>query len=458
MLYKKYLILLLFINLTLKHLFSQDYFCKKNYYIHLVKFSLIEKDHQQEYTFLENGIPKFLFSFLRSKFFIKSELIPDLISNLNPYQKQCDKYILANLILNSDASINFDKNKNIKSQLKNQLLNLNADSILTGIIFIKDTIDIEFYYFNIYNNQFITKKISITKENPYHQENLLKFKEIADFFLSEITKNNIHKYYIKTSLKDYQVYVNDISYGKNLKDLSLPEGEFKISIYHDNCKQEYFSSHITNSMINFECLNISKKTLEIISSPENSEVYVDEKLVGKTPLKIELPLNIYRIRISKQGYIDKNIIINLKKETNKKLNITLREGNNEDYYYKKHYAISNWTYYDLSFGLTIQSLFFAGGWAYANIQKEKVLDSIRSPIIPNYYVNPLELSLIQYVIIEHARKKSLYWHRQSQIYGGLGILSLLSAGYFLYKGISIDLEKGYEIGNTNIKFQLSFQF
>jgi len=199
----------------------------------------------------------------------------------------------------------------------------------------------------------------------------------------------------------------------------------------------------------------------IDSEPTNADVFVDERFVGKTPLSLDLPEKIYRVRISLDGYIDKNILIDLQKSSTNKIFVSLNKGNNQEYYYQKQYAISNWTYYDLSFGMAIQSLFFAGGWAYTQVQKEKVLDSVRSPFIPNYFINPLELTLIQYAILENARKKSIYWHRQGQLYGGLGILSLFASGYFLYKGIQSDQQKKYEIlvGNKqNFSFYFSYLF
>jgi hypothetical protein len=441
----------------LSSLVAQDYYCKKERKISLIKFFLKDEKNQNEYEYLKSGISRLLYSFLRTQFFISSEFHPEMVINLNPSNIQCNKYILAKIYLNLDKEFKiFDFDDNLKTQLHNIILTMNSDSLITGSIHINQKIlEIDIYYFNITNNQLIQKKVTLTSDNPYSEENILKLKNIANELFMQMIQSNKQKIKITSNLEDYYVYINDISYGKNIKEIFLPEGNFKISIYHSYCNKDFDS---TQNNIIFNCSNQILKKIYINSLPSNSDVFVDDRFFGKTPLTIELPIRIYRIRISKLGFIDKNIMIDLKKNEISEIYTELSSGDNDEHYYKRHYAISNWTYYDLSFGFAVQSLFFAGGWAYANIQKEKVLDSIRSPIIPNYYLNPLEITLIQYSIIENARRKSIYWHRQSQIYGSLGLLSLVTSAYCLYKGIKIDLERGYEIGANNIKIYFDWQF
>jgi len=452
MLYRFFFILMIFSQL----LFAES-FCKYDHTINLIKFFVL--DNNKDYQYLEEGIPRFIYSYLRSKFFIASFNNPTITIN---QKSQCSQTYLATVKLKLDSKANVQNDLDIKTQLKNLSLQLDADSIITGTIQPNEkNLKVKIYYFNSLTNDFLEKQIFLNKEDPYQEENQKILKENIFNIYKYITRNNLKKIFIKTSLKDYSVYVNDISYGKNLESLELPEDDFKISVYHEDCKKTYFTNQIKNSNIYFDCDNNIKKLILIDSEPTNADVFVDERFVGKTPLSLDLPEKIYRVRISSDGYIDKNILIDLQKSSTNKIFVSLNKGNNQEYYYQKQYAISNWTYYDLSFGMAIQSLFFAGGWAYTQVQKEKVLDSVRSPFIPNYFINPLELTLIQYAILENARKKSIYWHRQGQLYGGLGILSLFASGYFLYKGIQSDQQKKYEIlvGNKqNFSFYFSYLF
>jgi len=452
MLYRFVFILMIFSQL----LYAESY-CKYDHTINITKFFVV--DNNKDYQFLEDGIPRFIWSFLRTKFFIASSKNPTITIN---QQSQCSQTYLATIKLKLDSQANFQNELYIKTHLKNLSLQLDADSVITGTILpTEKNFKIKIYYFNFLTNDYLEKEFFLNKEDPYQEGNQKILKENIYDIYKYIIRNNLKKIFIKTYLKDYSVYVNDVSYGKNIEYIELPQDNFKISIYHEDCNKTYFSNQIKNSNIFFECDKNILKTILVDSEPTNADVFIDERFVGKTPIRMNLPEKIYRVRISSEGYIDKNILIDLQKSSTDKIFVSLTKGNNQEYYYQKQYVISNWTYYDLSFGMAIQSLFFAGGWAYTQIQKEKILDSVRSSLIPNYYINPTDLTLIQYTIFENARKKSLYWHRQGQIYGGLGILSLFASGYFLYKGIQSDQQKKYELivgDKQNISFYFNYLF
>jgi len=59
-------------------------------------------------------------------------------------------------------------------------------------------------------------------------------------------------------------------------------------------------------IVNFKSKTIEKTALVVIDSfPDNSLVYLEEKLIGKTPYKINyLSPGLYHLRISKEGYHD----------------------------------------------------------------------------------------------------------------------------------------------------------
>lgn len=454
--YKYFIILFLLFNINLH---SIEVFCKKEFHISIIPFIWDQSTSQEdlkEFKFLESGIPRMIYSNLKKEFFVDRIKIPLIKIQLNTGSIDCKSFTLVKInALEEAISFTLKPDQNIQEQLFNLAIQNQYDGILTGVLTKKDqNIIIKVIYLNSYDkNDYYQNQYEITMNNPYNEKNQMIFLKIANDFMTTILKKNNKKFNIKSSIKEYKLYVNDISYGTNIKEFLLPEGNFKINIYSENCKEELYTKDLVDNNIKFDCKNIEYRKVSIHSDPVNSSVFMDEKFVGNTPLELELPEKIYRLRITKDGYIDKFILIDLEHKKNTNFFAKLEKGDNANFYYKKQYAVSNWTYYDLSFGFALQSLVFAGGWAYSNIKKEKALDSIRSPIIQNYFYNPLELSLLQYSIIENARKQSLYWHRQSQIYGGLGFLSLVISGFFLYKGIEFDLDKTYEYGSVSVRFK-----
>ncbi len=448
-----FIIILFFLYMiSIPSIYADDEFCKKELNIVFIPFYL----ENQEMDYLKKGIPKMMYSYIKNKFFLSTKTLPILTLNnkiLKTNQK-CLPYAIAHIELNTQEDTKINNTNNLVNELYNICIKNNWDAIISGFINVQEkNIKVTTVYVNAYNKKdFILKEFIINKDEPYKEE---IYKNITNEIFLEINKSNTKKIQIQSSLTNYRVYINDLSYGLNLREIYLPDGNFVITIYHENCKKNYTTDQIQNK-IYFECEEDIKKQISIESHPSNADVYMDEKYMGKTPITLQLQEKIYRLRLSLEGYVDKNVVINLKNNKNNNYVFTLLKGDNKEYYYNNN-IISNWTYYDLSFGMGIQSLIFAMGWAYANIQKEKVLDSIRSPLIPLYNLNPLELNIIQLYVIENTRKKSLRWHRIGQTYGGLSILSIFSSIYFFYKGIQLDLERGYEYGN-NFHFKVYFRF
>jgi len=212
MLYRFFFILMIFSQL----LFAES-FCKYDHTINLIKFFVLDKNI--DYQYLEEGIPRFVYSYLRSKFFIASFNNPTITIN---QKSQCSQTYLATVKLKLDPKANVQNDLDIKTQLKNLSLQLDADSIITGTIQPNEkNLKVKIYYFNSLTNDFLEKQIFLNKEDPYQEENQKILKENIYNIYKYITRNNLKKIFIKTSLKDYSVYVNDISYGKNLESLAV---------------------------------------------------------------------------------------------------------------------------------------------------------------------------------------------------------------------------------------------
>lgn len=462
-----FFLFLLFINFKS---YSNDKFCNSYFPISFFPFTIvylnkIEYD-SKNYDFLKEGIPRLIYSNLREQFFIEESSLPVLKTNFrnqNNKETICNSSLLAKIFLESNIKINSDffisKGEELKkiqedlySQSRNLTISKNSMAFLVGLILIKDKeLEIEILYENLVNPDYnFSLKFSLDKKDPYSEANL---KIIYDNSLKIQSKffNNLSKKIIIIALKDYLVYVNQISYGKNIEEIFLPDGDFLIEIYKDGCKKSFNSKSIDYKIV-FDCEKEIEHKVSISSDPEGADIFIDENFVGQTPKEVLITKKIVRLRILKERYLEKYIILDLNQKKQDQIKIKLLGIENQ----REKNILSNWTYYDLSFGFAIQSLFFASGWAYSNIQKEKALDSVRSKILPTFLFNPLEFKVEQYYILEKARKKSLYWHSQSQIFGGLGFFSLFLSGFFLYKGIIFDIQKNSYYNSYSFYFTKNF--
>ncbi len=464
-----YKLIFLFL-LSKTYLFSQNVLCDSYFKIAFLPFFVTEINPKEslinDYAFIGNGIAKLIFSNLKQKFFIKQSINPVIYTNFHKFQNQenCNDYALAvieyiepkKFFLSDNRESSFLKvpleKQNLKDKVKNYSISEGYYAFFVGVVILKESdIQIEIDYVNLMNqNHSFSIMFFLDRKDVYSKENLNKIQEISFKIQEELLKSNTNIFSIKIE-GDYQVYVNQITYGKNLKKISLPDGDFLIEIYHQKCKNFFRTKEISNKEIFLNCPEKDLVSISITSNPQNSEIFLDEEYIGKTPLDIKVPKKIYRIRISKENFLEQYFVLDLTKNFTDTLNFDLQPKNIE----KNKTILSNWGFYDLSFGFGIQSFIFLGGWIHSNQQKEKALSTVRSELIPYFFIDPLEMKLEQYIILENARKKALFWHRQSQIYGGASIASLFLSAFFMYKGIDLDIQSN-PYKNLSFRFFVSF--
>lgn len=445
--------LFLFVLLISIKSYSNDKFCNSYFSISFFPFTVVYLNQfeydTKNYNYLKEGIPRLIYSNLKEQFFIEESFLPVLKTNFknqNNNKENCKPYLLAKIFLEFNVKINSEfflakseELKTIREDLYNQSRNLaiskDFKAFLVGLILVKEKeLEIEILYVNLVNpNYNFSIKFSLEKDDPYSEKNLKIIYDHSLKIQNTFYKNS--KKFVISAPKDYQVYVNQISYGKNVEEIFLPNGDFFIEIFKDGCKRSFYSRNIDNKII-FDCEKEVEHKINISSEPEGALIFIDENFIGQTPKEVLIAKKVVRARISKEGYLEKYIVLDFNQKKQNQINVKLLRIENQ----KEKNIVSNWTYYDLSFGVAIQSLLFASGWAYSNVQKEKVLDSVRSILIPTFFFSPLEFKVEHYYILEKARKRSLYWHSQGQIFGGLGLLSLFLSGFFLYKGIMIDIQ------------------
>ena len=123
--------------------------------------------------------------------------------------------------------------------------------------------------------------------------------------LSQI-QNKLSTIFVKSNVTDYTLYINDEI--KNISEpLKLPYGTYNVKAEKEGYlpfqQQISINSERYNLNIDFEKIEKLGK-ISVSSSPENANVFVDNTLVGQTPLSYKIPQGVHTITLKKEGYND----------------------------------------------------------------------------------------------------------------------------------------------------------
>lgn len=116
---------------------------------------------------------------------------------------------------------------------------------------------------------------------------------------------------IKSDLNNIRIFINDSLEFYNTYEIELEEGNYLISISEDSNRWDaklYTESFYLN---NCETKSINIRFLDEIlidSNPQDAKVLDGDELLGYTPLILSQRIN--RIKLSKQGYFDREVEVN----------------------------------------------------------------------------------------------------------------------------------------------------
>ncbi|HNZ25768.1 MAG TPA: PEGA domain-containing protein [Spirochaetota bacterium] len=121
---------------------------------------------------------------------------------------------------------------------------------------------------------------------------------------------------VSSNISGADVYINNQPYGKTPLNVSLPSANYNVTVklagYTD------FASNVTlNSNQNINAnLTPSSYTLSVSSNIAGADVYINNKLYGKTPLNVSLQPAAYSVTVKSEGYLDYRTNINLTSNQN----------------------------------------------------------------------------------------------------------------------------------------------
>ncbi len=148
--------------------------------------------------------------------------------------------------------------------------------------------------------------------------------------LSQI-QNKSGTLFIKSNVIDYTLYVNGVI------ETSREPLKLQYSSYSIRAEKEGYTPFETQISINSpqSTLNINLEKIEkvgkinITSTPDNAEVFVNNVLVGYTPLTYKLAQGVHTITLKKEGYNDFVLSSVTIGEEESSFNITMHKSTNE---------------------------------------------------------------------------------------------------------------------------------
>ncbi|MDX1957750.1 MAG: PEGA domain-containing protein [Leptospiraceae bacterium] len=230
--------------------------------------------------------------------------------------------------------------------------------------------------------------------------------------------------------------------------------------------------------------------ISIVSEPEDAEVYLGNKFIGKTPLvSAQVKLGKNRVRISKEGHIDYFHGVNILKDEKTNLKVKLKVGETEVYYKNRLNVFLDYNYFDFAIYSLYGTIAFYGAYMYSGFRLDEERDKLNGRNYTTSVAYFQSLSTLQNKIATNASDAATYQEelfrtiyiqqtlidrteRDLNVYKNIQTISLIGAGsmlistgIFYYLGISSDaLEFGFRppmnFGNQRVdaEFRMSYRY
>ena len=148
--------------------------------------------------------------------------------------------------------------------------------------------------------------------------------------LSQI-QNKLSTIFVKSNLSDYKLYINNEE--KNISEpFKLPYGVYNVRAEKEGYETFQQQISINNERYNLN-INLEKiqklGKISISSDPDNANVFIDNTLVGQTPLNYKVGYGVHTITLKKEGYNDFVLSSVNIEDDNGSFNITMHKSKND---------------------------------------------------------------------------------------------------------------------------------
>ncbi|MCB1166203.1 MAG: PEGA domain-containing protein, partial [Leptospiraceae bacterium] len=303
--------------------------------------------------------------------------------------------------------------------------NIEADYLVQGRITGTTAAPVlELQFYDAVWGRVISRNFALSAANPYDETGLQQIRSFLTAQLPGLASGRIR---VTSAKEGALVFLDDVYMGKTPLNVSVAPGKYSLRVSHEQCQDVTLDADLGKQQSYSVACEPAGGAARLIvrSEPEGAEVYLNVTRIGVTPLDVSnLPEGTHRIRISKEGYIDRFKGVVLQSDRPSTVFVEMEKGDTEKYYRDPGYVAGDWTRRDLGFGLLLQSLVLGGGWAYSKTRANDVRDSIRSQIPALAFTDVSGFSLYQFYQIEQNRLDAKTCDNRANLFDGAAIRSL----------------------------------
>ena len=282
------------------------------------------------------------------------------------------------------------------------------------------------------------KEFAILREGSFK-----KINSLLDEIATETIKAILFDYAFINIITDpagAALYADRRYLGRSNRRIVVESGRHELLIKKDGLAEKRIEISIPSGETRSLNVVLSRRSdaiageVLVVTHPEKARVYLDSDFIGYSPVKLgDLHSGIYRIRIEKKGYVTAYRTISSDDTLPGRLEIYLRKGSDEDYYFSRTTAYRN--LYQLSFLGSVTGLL---SWFYFDLRIEDERAKVRGFQFDDP-LNPTPEEIIAYEAMKERRDDRINrWgiYRDISLYSAAALL--LSAGVFYYLDLMQD--------------------
>lgn len=346
---------------------------------------------------------------------------------------------------------------------------LEADYLVSGIYTGNDqNLKIQFFVYNGQTGQTSSHSLNTTIDDVYRDLSKVA-KEIRHGFLSveqarvtiEVSAGENTTSTESTGSGQSQtgefrkdspmVYLDHLYLGRApVKDRSIAPGTYILSLEQKGYRTLRKKVVIRKNQKNAFRFDLKQRKykgqLVVTSEPPGASVYLNTRYLGETPYSgSDLEAGVHRVRVSKKGFIDRFAGVEISEKQGSRLHLELSPGDTERFFRDPHYVILDWDHQEVALHSGVLSAFFYGGYWYGRVRATEVRDKGLKLATTASLLNLDQWTLYEFWNLENNEKEVRKYRNFSSISGGMGVVTLIVAGYYLWKGVSLSEKEAGEL-------------
>lgn len=259
------------------------------------------------------------------------------------------------------------------------------------------------------------------------------------------------KFRVETPRPGAMAFIGDLYLGRTPLEYRLIPGRYRLAVRQPGFEPAEREIELGSGGARiFRVENVPEERtarLKVESDPPGALVYLDMEFLGRTPLdRSDLPAGAHRVRVSQKGHVDRFVGVELEPGEKRELNLKMRKGDTKAVYQDPHRVVLDWDYHELSFYSALNMAGFYAAYIHFTIRADRIDDSVVA-LVPT--LSLLELDQLGYYHFQIINRKAAEAEVQRNYANGAvggAAFSLVSAVFFLWRGIALDDREIGEIG------------